>query len=203
MPRFACVLLVSMVSWACAPAAAEPEPLAPDGAAEPDPGSAQSADESAPGASGLAMPEDVRALWPQISATAQRHGLPPDLVALVVWLESGGRPEAVSPSGARGLMQLMPATAAAVARDRGEPPPSDEELSDPARNLELGCAHVAALLDELELRALDGEAVHRLAVAYNGGMAVLRAWDGGQPLPEETRAYAAAMRERWESRDAR
>lgn len=187
--------------WACGPKAS----VVPEETAQPHPDAVATADEPAPNAKALDVPDAVSAWWPQISAAADRHGLPPDLVALIVWLESGGAPAVVSPTGARGLMQLMPATAARVAEDRGEPAPTDDELSDPERNLELGCAHIAALVAELGLGpdGLDGDAVHRLAVAYNGGVGVLRAWDGGEPLPEETRAYAEAMRERWETREPR
>jgi soluble lytic murein transglycosylase-like protein len=164
-------------------------------AAEPGPGP-----EQAPPAS---LPASVTAWWPEISAAAGRHGLPPVLVALVVSLESSGDPQARSPMGALGLMQLMPGTAAKVARDRGEPAPTEAELLDPARNLELGCALVASLLAEHGATTLDGDAVHRMAVAYNGGPKVLAAWQGGAPLPAETERYAAALRERWVAMGAR
>lgn len=188
---------------ACSPAAAEGGAAAPEGLDRVGPVADEAANEGAQHAGALVVPDAVGAWWPEITAAADRHGLPPDLVALWVWLESNGEPEATSPTGAKGLMQLMPATAARVAADRGEPEPSAAELADPERNLELGCAHLVALMAELSLdpAALDGEAVHLLAVAYNGGMAALRAWQDGAPLREETQAYAAAMRERWEARD--
>lgn len=145
------------------------------------------------------LPATVGAWWPEISAAAERHDLPPELVALVIWLESSGDAEARSPSGALGLMQLMPATAAKVAAARGEPAPTEDELLDPERNLALGCAHLSRLATELGAEPLDGAAVHRIAVAYNGGERVLTAWQGGAPLPNETERYAAKLRERWEA----
>ncbi|MBP1620457.1 MAG: Lytic transglycosylase catalytic [Acidobacteria bacterium] len=50
-------------------------------------------------------------LWPYVEQTARAHGVDPELVDLVIRMESGYNPNAVSPKGARGVMQLMPATA--------------------------------------------------------------------------------------------
>jgi soluble lytic murein transglycosylase-like protein len=184
----------------CAPRPAQQDSEAP---AEPtDSGSAAVIEGTspAPEPTALVLPEAVSVWWPEIMAAAERHGVSPDLVALVVWLESNGEPTAVSPTGALGLMQLMPGTAAKVAQARGEPPPTKDELLEPRRNLDLGCAHLAELGAELGVEPLDGAAVHRLAIAYNGGAKVLAAWQRGEPLPAETEHYAAAMRERWEAR---
>lgn len=197
------LLLVALCG--CAPRPVDDEPVTP---AEPvHEGRSAAVDEAdpAPGpyegaAAALALPAAVGAWWPEIDAAAERHDVPPELVGLVVWLESNGDAEARSPSGALGLMQLMPGTAAKVAAARGEPPPTAEDLLDPERNLELGCAHLSELMAELGTEPLDGAAVFRIAVAYNGGMKVLTAWQAGAPLPAETERYAAALRERWEAR---
>lgn len=197
------VLLLGLAG--CAQGPVDDEPVTPGEPARS--GRSAAVDEADPapgpnerGGSALALPPAVGAWWPEISAAAERHDVPPELVVLVVWLESSGDAEARSPSGALGLMQLMPGTAAKVAAARGEPPPTEEDLLDPERNLELGCAHLSALATELGAEPLDGAAVHRIAIAYNGGMKVLTAWQGGAPLPEETERYAAALRERWEAR---
>lgn len=147
----------------------------------------------------MSVPKGVAAWAAEITAAAGRHGLDPDLVALVIWLESNGAAEARSPAGALGLMQLMPSTAAAVARRHGQSPPSDDDLLDPERNLELGCAHLAELAAELATEGLDAEAVRRIAIAYNGGHGVLAAWQRGEALPAETERYSATMRERWQA----
>jgi len=72
-----------------------------------------------------------------LRAAAERSGLDPALVRAVVAVESAFRPEAVSPKGARGLMQLMPATAAAL---------GVQDAFDPAQNLDAGARHLAALV---------------------------------------------------------
>jgi soluble lytic murein transglycosylase-like protein len=189
----------------CAPGPVDGEPVTPEEPKHSGHAAAVDEPDPAPGASeaGHSKPADlpaaVGAWWPEISVTAERHHLPPALVALVIWLESNGDAAARSPSGALGLMQLMPATAAKVAAARGEPAPTEAELLDPSRNLELGCAHLSALATELGTSPLDGAAVHRIAIAYNGGTKVLTAWQGGAPLPDETDRYATKLRERWEA----
>ena len=60
----------------------------------------------------IAIPEGAAdhraALWPAVEEAARSHGLDPRLVDLVIRMESGYNPRAVSPKGARGVMQLMP-----------------------------------------------------------------------------------------------
>lgn len=197
--------MVLLVSLGCAPGASDDELLAPEEPAHSSPSAEADEPEDAqePNVSArsgpAALPAAVTAWWPEISAASARHGLPPELVGVVVWLESNGDPDARSPAGALGLMQLMPGTAAKVAKARGEPVPGEDDLLDPERNLELGCAHLSELATGLGAATLDGAAVHRIAIAYNGGAQVLAAWEGGQPLPEETERYAAMVRERWEA----
>jgi soluble lytic murein transglycosylase-like protein len=115
---------------------------------------------------------------------ALRHGLDPDLVLAVVAVESGFRKEAVSPKGARGLMQLMPATAASL---------GVADVHDPAQNLDGGTRHLGDLIARY-----DGDLKRALA-AYNAGEgAVLR--HGGVPPYPETRAYVKKVLKRYRER---
>lgn len=129
-----------------------------------------------------------------VALHAGNHQLDPLLVTAVMRVESSFDPEAVSIKGARGLMQLMPETAAWAAERMGIAEYSEERLFDPELNLAIGIWYLA------NLRSLfDGDTVLALA-AYNGGRAnVLRwleeeAWSGELetvndiPFPE-TRAY--------------
>jgi hypothetical protein len=105
--------------------------------------------------------------------------LSPTLLAALVWQESRWRPTALSPKGARGLTQLMPGTARALAVDP----------SDAVANLSGGARYLRSLLDRF-----DGD-VERALAAYNAGPGrVLRS--GGLPAIAETRAYVSSIIDR-------
>jgi soluble lytic murein transglycosylase-like protein len=120
-------------------------------------------------------PQPDTPFGPEIHAAAKRHGVNPALVAAVMRAESAYRPQARSHKGARGLMQLMPATAARF----GVRP---EELYDPVRNLEAGVAYLRFLADRF-----PGVPVRVLA-AYNAGEGAVARY-GGVPPYRETRDY--------------
>jgi len=84
--------------------------------------------------------------------------------------ESNFDPAAQSPVGARGLMQLMPATATAVARANKVPFDRNRLTSDPAYNLRLGASYL-----ESQVRAFNGSYI-MAAAAYNAGPSRPRAW---------------------------
>ncbi len=84
--------------------------------------------------------------------------------------ESSFDPDAVSPSGARGLMQLMPATAQEVARRLGVAASTAALTADPALNVRLGSAYLGGLL------ARDDGVLPYAAAAYNAGPGRLREW---------------------------
>ncbi len=103
---------------------------------------------------------------------ALRYGLPPKFVESVAKVESAMRPDAVSPKGAIGVMQLMPATAKAL----------DADPNDTAQNIEAG----TKLLRELLIK-YNNDAVKALA-AYNAGEGAVDRFGGLPPYPE-TQSY--------------
>lgn len=88
--------------------------------------------------------------------------------------ESGFNPRAKSSAKAAGLMQLMPATASFIARDRGYRGRKRHQLFEPELNLKLGQTYIQHLLDEQHVES----SLIRLLVAYNGGPGNLRKWLG-------------------------
>lgn len=108
-----------------------------------------------------------------ILEVAARHGVDPALIAAVIRVESGFRPDAVSARGAQGLMQVMPDTAALL---------GFSDSADPHTNLEIGTRYLAILLDQF-----GGDAELALA-AYNAGPGAVRRW-GTVPPFRETRAF--------------
>jgi soluble lytic murein transglycosylase-like protein len=126
---------------------------------------------------------DVRLL---VEQAARRRGIDPALVLAVVSVESGFRPEAVSPKGAQGLMQLMPRTAESL---------GVEDAFDPEPKLDGGVRHLESLL-----KLYDGNLTRALA-AYNAGQGAV-ARHGGVPPYRETREYVRRVLERYRAKKA-
>jgi soluble lytic murein transglycosylase len=148
----------------------------------------------------LALPlEDARAIRAQASA----DHLDPALIAAVIYAETKFDAR-TSPTGARGLMQIEPETAAFIAAHSGRQSLRSGQLSDPATNIAYGSWYLGYLLHHY-----DGQEVLALA-AYNAGIGSVDRWlaesrsAGGRfgvaaiPFPQ-TRAYVervlAAQRE--------
>jgi soluble lytic murein transglycosylase-like protein len=119
-----------------------------------------------------AAPDPVKDPTTLVRDAARRTGLPPALVESVARAESNLRPEAVSPKGALGVMQLMPATARAMEADP----------HDTAQNIDAG----ARLLRDLLIK-YDGDVVKALS-AYNAGSGAVDRYRGMPPYAE-TRDY--------------
>jgi soluble lytic murein transglycosylase-like protein len=113
--------------------------------------------------------EEISPLDRLIRDLALRYEVDPLLVAAVIQVESMWDPDAVSPKGAMGLMQLMPATA----RGHGVTDPFD-----PAQNVEAGVRELAD-----QLRRHDDEIALALA-AYNAGGVAVKRYQGIPPYRE-------------------
>jgi len=110
-----------------------------------------------------------------ISVAARKHNVSPALVKSIIAAESAFLPEAVSPKGAVGLMQLMPETA----REMGADP------SVPEQNVDAGTKYIGSLLRRY---AGKRDQFRRAIAAYNAGPGVVEHYKGVPPY-RETRAY--------------
>lgn len=117
------------------------------------------------GRDGAALPD---AGWPV--PLEPPGGLDPAVTLGVIRQESSFDPGALSPTGARGLMQLMPATAQEVARRLGEATSATALTADPAHNMRLGSAYLQAMLDRF------GGSLPLAVAAYNAGPARVTEW---------------------------
>lgn len=123
------------------------------------------------------------------TAAGSRFALPAPLLRAVAQQESGMRPGAVSPRGATGLMQVMPATFAEVARKHGIP----GAVTDPASNVMAGAGYLRDMLDKYQNPAIA-------LAAYNAGPGrvdewIAGGWDGsidGIPFAE-TKNYVSKL----------
>jgi soluble lytic murein transglycosylase-like protein len=120
-----------------------------------------------------------------LSQAASANGLPGSLLAAVAQVESGFNPQAVSPAGAQGLMQLMPSTAAGLGVDPFDP----RQAAD-------GAARLLAR----DLR--DFGSLPLALAAYNAGAGAVRQY-GGIPPYAETQAYVGKVQSAMAAIDAR
>lgn len=105
---------------------------------------------------------------------ARRYQLDPYLLYSVARQESKFQPEAGSPVGAQGLMQLMPDTAAWILKERGEARPLGvRELRDPETNLDLGGWYLRHLADKFFRKETRWEWT---LAAYNAGLRHATRW---------------------------
>ena len=109
-----------------------------------------------------------RAFTPTVADASRNTGIAQSLVYGVMRSESNFSPTALSPVGARGLMQLMPATAAALAKSKGDFTP--DRLTDPQTNITLGVRHLRDLVD-----LYQGNTTLAVA-AYNAGTTAVNRW---------------------------
>jgi soluble lytic murein transglycosylase-like protein len=130
---------------------------------------------AAPAAEALPVSTPFRA---EIVSVANRYRLDTHLLAAMVEVESSFDPRSVSPRGAMGLMQIMPA----MARVHGIADPFD-----PASNLDTGAHHFSLLLEQY-----DGRIELALA-AYNAGPAAVNRFGGVPPYRETSRYVEKVM----------
>lgn len=112
-----------------------------------------------------------------IEQAAHRNRLDAALLAAVVHVESGGNPQAVSPAGAQGLTQLIPATAQRFGVN---------DPFDPAQSLDGAARYLRGLLGQF------GGDVSKALAAYNAGEGNVKKY-GGIPPFAETQAYVPAV----------
>jgi soluble lytic murein transglycosylase len=139
-----------------------------------------------------------RAYWETIRGHGEPLGLDPYLVTALIRQESLFAADAVSPKGARGLMQLMPTTAARLATKAGHRAPEPYDLERPEINIGYGTIYLRELFDRY------GGAVFKVLAAYNAGEKAVGKWEqrfsGAEPDEfverisyRETREYVKAV----------
>lgn len=116
---------------------------------------------------------NTRAFDSEIHSAAQRSAVDESLIRAIIHAESAYQPDAVSPKGAQGLMQLMPATQELL--DVSDP-------FNPAANIAGGVRHLSDLMQQF-----DGD-ISLVAAAYNAGAGAVQKY-GGIPPYDETREY--------------
>ena len=121
---------------------------------------------------------------------AENYSLDPQLVAAVIYQESKFDADAVSASGAVGLMQLLPSTGQGIADRTGGNSWKPEDLHNPELNVRYGSWYLRHLLDKYGSEELA-------LAAYNAGQTNVDRWqaEGGEIGFPETRAYVERVQE--------
>jgi soluble lytic murein transglycosylase len=110
--------------------------------------------------------------WPYrevVERYAKANGLDPYLVAAVIRVESSFRSSAVSPKGARGLMQIMPATGVWIAGEMNLPNFHPDQLFDVELNIRMGTWYLRHLSEQFDRKLVA-------LAAYNGGRGNVKNW---------------------------
>ena len=135
--------------------------------------------------------------WDTIKQEAKRYGIDPYIAAGLIRQESVFSPTATSRVGARGLMQVMPATGQQIARKQGSGSITASDLYNPTINVKLGMNYWAQMIGQFGR-------VEYAAAAYNAGPGRARAWiaaRGGLDIEDwietipfsETRGYVQGV----------
>lgn len=126
----------------------------------------------------------ILAVQPHVRAAAKKYKVDPNLINAMIWVESKFNPKARGPGGSAGLMQLMPSTARALAKQMGERSrPYNAEF-----NVRAGTYYLARMISKF-----DGN--QRLGIAaYNAGPGNVRKWQkAGSGLPSRSQRYVAKV----------
>lgn len=124
------------------------------------------------------VPLNTSAFASQIRSAAVYNAVDESLIRAIIHAESAYHPDAESPKGAQGLMQLMPATQVLL---------NVRNPFDPAHNIAGGVRHLSALLREF------GGNITLAAAAYNAGSGAVQRFKGVPPY-EETREYVRRVK---------
>jgi len=130
----------------------------------------------------LALPRQEAGVPQEVREAALAEGLDPFLVAALVEVESGNRPQAVSSRGAVGLMQVLPSTAQLM---------GVEDHGRAQENLRAGCRYLRWLMEDF------GDDWELVLAAYNAGPGAVYRY-GGVPPFAETRAFIAKVKEAYQ-----
>jgi soluble lytic murein transglycosylase-like protein len=132
---------------------------------------------------------NVKRYSPLIVRYAKTHALDPALVKAMIAVESAFDPNAISPKGAVGLMQILPDTGAryGLADDRRRT--IAQQLVDPTINIRIGVRYLRDLL------AMFEDDVTLALAAYNAGEQVVRQYGNRVPPFPETREYVALVQQ--------
>lgn len=150
------------------------------------------------------IPATVKKWEKPIVQMANKYQIDPNLIAIIMTLESGGDPKALSYAGAKGLMQVTASTKKDIAVKFLKQPAKNDTLDDPETNIEYGTAYLAYLRDTFG-EWKDGptwdSTVELVAAGYNGGPGAANSLFMGKGLRDtQTVVYSRDAFNMWRER---
>lgn len=141
------------------------------------------------------IPDSVRRWGPIINEMGKKYNVDPNLIAIIITMESGGYATAESEVGAKGLMQVTKPTGGDIAAKFLKEPRTEYDLFDPRTNIEFGTAKQGP-----EWTAT----VELVAAGYNGGPGTANALEKGEGLRDtQPVIYSRDAFNMWRERNAR
>lgn len=152
------------------------------------------------------IPDTVRRWEDIINEMAKKYDVDPNLIAIIMTMESGGYAKAESEAGAKGLMQVTGPTGGDIAAKFLKEPRREYDLMDPRTNIEFGTAYLAHLRDEFGTAKQGPEwiaTVELVAAGYNGGPGTANALEQGEGLRDtQPVIYSRDAFNMWRERNA-
>lgn len=149
------------------------------------------------------IPQTVKRWEQPIDANAKKYDIDPNLIAILMTMESGGYSKASS-GEATGLMQITPLTAQDIARKYLKQPTKTYDLTDPNTSIEFGTAYLAYLRDTFgnyTQRPSWNSTVELIAAGYNGGPGAAYNLEHGKGLTDtQTVVYSRDAFNMWRER---
>jgi soluble lytic murein transglycosylase-like protein len=136
----------------------------------------------------LEIAPEVKRVQPWVREAATRHGVDRELINALIAVESGFNERAVSPRGAVGLMQIMPATAAPLMPKGDDPRDVAVRLAEPRTNIGVGARLMADLIKR-------HQRIDIALAAWSAGNEAVRRSGGQMPAIDETRAHVQQVLE--------
>lgn len=153
------------------------------------------------------LPSTVTRWHDPIVEMSKKYNIDPNLVAIILTMESGGYAKAKSEAGAEGLMQVTPLTAKDIASKYLKQPVTHYNLMDPDTNIEFGTAYLAFLRDyfsDVDKGPDSISLVELIAAGYNGGPGTAQALYDGEGLKDtQTVIYSRDAFNMWRERHSK
>jgi soluble lytic murein transglycosylase-like protein len=153
------------------------------------------------------IPPTVRKWDKPINEMAAKYKVDPNLIGIIITLESGGYSKAQSEDNAKGLMQITAPTAKDISTKFLKKPVHKYDLYNPRTNIEFGTAYLAWLRDEFGTAKQGPDwnsTVELIAAGYNGGPGAANSLEQGQGLTDtQTVIYSRDAFNMWRERHAK